>query len=222
MLPIAFACFLKMPESIRREEGLFPPMVLWNALWCLSDQQLFPWPQAEKHCPKWSPKAPSSNVFFNSRNSEPLEFLSVFHCHQLHVFRLSGPSFVPYYASQVAAVKQNVCPEGNCCSCHKRLFEATGMSVMTLQPSMTLGFFSLKAVFRLQVPGTCAGCSPHSKQPTSNPVPVKFSLCFSKALPPLSLTIFSSAAFLTVVPFKQRRNRHWSNIKKPSQHSRFH
>ena len=147
-----------MPENIRREEGLFPPMVLWNALKCLSGQQLVPWPWMVKHCPKWSPKATSSTIFFNSRNSETLEFLSPVQCHQLHVFRFSGLAFFPYYATQIVAVKQS--PEGNYCSCHKRSFEdtaATEISVMALQPSKILEFFSLKSVSRLQVPETCAG-----------------------------------------------------------------
>lgn len=92
-----------------------------------------------KHCPKWFPKVPSSAVLFNSGNSEPLEFLSPFYCHQLRV-KLSGLSFVPYYAGQIVSMQQNICPEGNYCSCHKRLFEvtaATGMSLMALQPSKT-------------------------------------------------------------------------------------
>lgn len=77
-------------------------------------------------------------MFFNSRNSEPLEFLLLFHCHQLHVLCFSGLSFITYYASWIVAVKQNICPEENYCSCHKSLFEAIAaieMSVMALQPS---------------------------------------------------------------------------------------
>lgn len=98
-----------------------------------------------KHCPKWFPKVPSSAILFNSGNSEPLEFLSLFYCHQLCVFKLSGLSFVPSYAGQIVSIQQNICPEGNYCSCHKRLFEvtaATGMSLMALQPSKTSVYFT--------------------------------------------------------------------------------
>lgn len=165
-------------------------------------------------------------ALFNSRSSEPLEFLSLFHCHQQYVFRLSGLSFVLYYASWIVAVKQNICPEGNYCSCHEKLFEATvatGMSVMALQPPKTLEFSSLKAVTRFQVPGTYAECNMRSpftqkkiKQPnqttTSNPVTMNFRLCFNKSIH-LSvfistLTIFSNKALFTVVCFKQHQNRH--------------
>lgn len=138
-------------------------------------------------------------MFFSSRNSEPLKFLLLFHCHQLHVFRLSGPSFVTYYASWIAAVEQNICPKGNYCSCHKRLFEAiaaTGVSVIALQPWKTPGFFLLKAGSKLSadtcrsdcIQGTCVGCKTRSttkkkKSKQKTQIPLLWTVdCFNKTL----------------------------------------
>lgn len=139
MLPKAFSCFLRCQRISGRRKVYFPqwfcemPCNAFQISSCSPDPKL-------KNCPKWFPKVPSSTILFNSGNSEPLEFLSLFYCHRLCVFKLSGLSFVPYYVSQIVSVQQNICPEGNYCSCHKRLFEvtaATGVSLMALQPSKT-------------------------------------------------------------------------------------